>query len=147
MPRVLSDQGLRNWSRIESLAKETKRLLSEPQRDQPPIATPARQKQKRLASYEVVHVIRLYQGGTEMCELATQFGVHKHTISQCLKRMGVPRRRQGLRDDDIEEAAQLYADGWSLVRLGEKYGCAHSSVRNALLRSGYQLRPRPGWRD
>lgn len=82
-----------------------------------------------------------YQRGAEIGELAARFRVHKHTITRCLKRMGVPLQRQGLRD----EAAQLYTDGWSLVGLGEKYGCTYSSVKNALLRHGYRLRPRPGW--
>jgi lambda repressor-like predicted transcriptional regulator len=141
---VLSDQPLKNWSRIGSLAEQTKRLLGEPVRHQMP-STPPRQRQKRLTSYEVVQVIQLYHCGAVMRELADRFGVHKHTISECLKRMGVPLRRQGLRDEDVEEAAQLYAEGWSLARLGQKYGCAHSSVRNALLRHGYQLRPRLGW--
>jgi lambda repressor-like predicted transcriptional regulator len=138
--RVLSDHVLRNWHVLESLAEATERLLSEPEQGQPLLAILRRQDQKRLSSYEVVQVIQLYQAGAEMRALADQFGVHKHTVSQCLKRMGVPLRRQGLHDDDIVEAAQLYADGWSLVGLGEKYGCAHSSVRNALLRHGYQLR-------
>jgi lambda repressor-like predicted transcriptional regulator len=87
----------------------------------------------------------LHQRGAEMGEPAARFGVHKHTITQCLKRLGVPLQRPGLRDDDVDEAAQLYTDGWSLVGLGEKYGCTYSSVKNALLRHGYRLRPRPGW--
>jgi hypothetical protein len=107
MPRVLSDQGLRNWCRIESLVKETERLCGEPERHQPPPITPPPQRQKRLTSLEVVQVLQLYQGGAEMRKLADQFGVHKHTISQCLKRMGAPLRKQGLRDDDIEDTAQL----------------------------------------
>jgi lambda repressor-like predicted transcriptional regulator len=144
--RVLSDHVFEELSFLESLAEATKRLLSEPEQDQPS-PTPPRQRRKRLTSLEVVQVMQLYQDGAEMRELARQLRVHKNTISQCLKRIGVPPRRQGLRDDDVEEAARLYAEGWSLVQIGEKYRCAHSSVRTTLLRHRYQLRPRPGWQD
>lgn len=37
--------------------------------------------------------------------------------------VGVPPDRQGLRAEDVPEAARLYKDGWSLARLGAKYGC------------------------
>jgi lambda repressor-like predicted transcriptional regulator len=145
MRRVLSEHLLRNWSTLESLQQRTNRLLSDPSTDRLSPALPVRQQQKRLTPAELVQMIQLYRDGTQVRDLASQFGVHRHTISQRLTRMGVPLRRHGLRDEDADEAAQLYAEGWSLVRLGEKYDCDHSSVRNTLLRHGYQLRPRPGW--
>jgi hypothetical protein len=73
-----------------------------------------------------------YQRGAEIGELAARFRVHKHTITRCLKRLGVPLQRQGLRD----EAAQLYTDGWSLVGLGEKYGCTYLSPSRSFVRGG-----------
>lgn len=81
-----------------------------------------------------------------MKDLAIEFGTHRTTISQSLRRLAVPLRRLGLKDEDVADAARLYQDGWSLARLGAKFGCDHSDVRNKLVAYGVQIRPRPGWK-
>ncbi|MGY1771628.1 hypothetical protein [Blastococcus sp. SYSU D00813] len=53
---------------------------------------------------------------------------------------GVQRRKRGLTDDQVEEAIQLYADGWSLTRIGDHFGKDHTVVRSALLRRAIPLR-------
>jgi hypothetical protein len=45
---------------------------------------------------------------------------------------------------DVDEAGRLYAEGWSLPRLGRKYGVHHVTVLRALRVRGVQIRPRPG---
>ena len=36
----------------------------------------------------------------------------------------------------IEQAVALYKQGWSLAKIGKKYGAYPSTVRDALLRAG-----------
>jgi DNA-directed RNA polymerase specialized sigma24 family protein len=38
-------------------------------------------------------------------------------------------RNEGLPEDDRNEAATLYMDGWSLARVAERFGCSVGSVR------------------
>ncbi len=81
-----------------------------------------------------------------MRDLARKFRVHRTTISDCLHKLAVPLRRQGLQDEDLAEVARLYQEGWSLARLGEKYECNAETVRQFFLKHHVPLRPRRGWR-
>jgi transcriptional regulator of aromatic amino acid metabolism len=62
-----------------------------------------------------------------------------------LREQGVAIRRQGLNDEQVSEAAMLYAAGRSLAWLGARYDVSHTTVATALRRHGFQLRRRPGW--
>ena len=75
-----------------------------------------------------------------MDELAAEFRVHRVTVAAHLRRLAVPLRRRGLCNDDLSEAARLYHAGWSLARLGEKYGCHAETVRRALTQAGITVR-------
>jgi lambda repressor-like predicted transcriptional regulator len=129
-----------------ALHDKTKIILQEPEPDDQPDVTPTlRQAQRRLTSAEQVQVAQHYRDGTQMRELAVQYGVHRTTISNCLKRLAIPLRNLGLQPGDIEEAARLYEQGWSLARLGEKFGCDHTDVHRKLIAYGVTMRRRPGW--
>ena len=91
-------------------------------------------------------MVRAYQAGAAMKELAIRFGVHRTSISRYLHALGVPLRRQGLQEGDLPEAARLYEEGWSLARLGEKYECHLTDVHQKLKAFGVKMRPRPGWK-
>ena len=41
---------------------------------------------------------------------------------------------------NLEEAARLYSEGWSLPRLAEKYGVGNSTVLRFLRRRGVRIR-------
>jgi hypothetical protein len=129
-------------SRTKSLVK-LPGLPKEPVRTAPRLI---RQHQRRLTATQKVTVAQQYRAGAEMCELAVTFGVHRTSVSHCLRELGVPLRRQGLRAEDVPTAAKLYEAGWSLARLGEKYGCAHTTVRSRLMEYGVTMRPRRGWK-
>jgi hypothetical protein len=81
-----------------------------------------------------------------MRDLSRRFRVHRTTISDCLHKLAVPLRRQGLQEDDLSEAARLYGEGWSLARIGTKYECNAETVRQGLLKYGVVMRPRRGGR-
>ena len=75
-----------------------------------------------------------------MKEIATRWGMHRTTVAGHLRKAGVSLRRQSIPSDRMSEAVRLYADGWSCMRLGERYGCDAETVRQALRQSGVPLR-------
>lgn len=77
-----------------------------------------------------------------MRELAGQFGIHRQTVSDILKREGV-LRAPGIQPDDLPDLVRLYEEGWSMRRLGARFGVAAGTVGNALRKAGVVIRP-PG---
>ena len=67
-------------------------------------------------------------------------------VATMLRQEGITLRRQGLNDEQVNEAATLYAAGKSLAWLGARFGISHTTIAIALRQQGIQLRPRPGWR-
>lgn len=125
-------------SRLRSLAS-----LQAPDCERTPVRRPnlpERHVQRRLTEAEIVALALAYRSGRDMDELAAEFKVHRVTVAGQLRRLAVPLRRQGITDDNLPEATRLYREGWSLARLGEKYGCHAETVRQALLRTGITLR-------
>ena len=80
-----------------------------------------------------------------MNDLARQYGVCRTTILHALQRSDVRVRSRGLPQERVDEVAELYRAGWSLARLGEKYGCDDLTVRHALVLRRVCHRPRRGW--
>lgn len=143
---VLSDHLLRcrtEWIRLNVASAA---VLAAPVGQTEPDITPARQIQRRLTPTERVALVQAYQAGATMIELAAQFGIHEHTVSKCLHDLAVPLRRLGLNPNDIADATRLYQEGWSLARVGEKFDCDPSTIRNQLRAHGVQIRPGQGGR-
>ncbi|KJF18160.1 hypothetical protein [Acidithrix ferrooxidans] len=53
-----------------------------------------RQRQKRLTYLEVNQVVAAYFGGSTTYEIASQFGLHRHTVSRHLKDRGIQLGRR-----------------------------------------------------
>lgn len=81
-----------------------------------------------------------YRAGSTVKELACAFDISRETVGQHLNRRGVERRVQGLQPEDVPQAAELYRTGWSLAKLGEKFGTAANTVRTRLLEVGVKMR-------
>jgi hypothetical protein len=62
-----------------------------------------------------------------------------------LREQGITIRRQGLADEQVSEAAELYSAGKSLAWIGARFGVSHTTIATALRRQEIHLRPRPGW--
>jgi DNA-binding CsgD family transcriptional regulator len=79
-------------------------------------------------------------------ELARLYGIHRHTVTKHLKRVGITVRgaQRKLTPDLIELAAQLYASGKSLAQIGEHLGVDASNVHKALKRAGVKMRDTHG---
>lgn len=54
-------------------------------------------------------------------DLATMFGLGRTAVLANITRLGAESRR-GIVDRRVEEASTLYLDGWSLARIGKRYG-------------------------
>ncbi len=65
---------------------------------------------------------------------------HRRTVSNILHRSQVPMRRRGLSPEQIDEAARLYGEGWSLVRIGERMGMDLTTVLTRLRERGVRMR-------
>jgi DNA-binding CsgD family transcriptional regulator len=90
-----------------------------------------RQHQRRLSPTEVIELIVAYGDGESIKHLAQRFGIHRVTVTALLRRHGVELRPAGLTSDHVAAASQLYADGWSLVKLGRKFGVDAATVWRA----------------
>lgn len=89
--------------------------------------------------------MRRYGAGETTQQIGNRYGISKTRVAKVLCEQGVAIRRQGLNDEQADEAAALYRAGKSLAWLGGRYGVSHTTVAMALRRQGLQLRRRPGW--
>ena len=109
--------------------------------------TPAtRQRQHRLDRAATRQLVERYRGGSQIKDLATEFDVHRTTITTVLRREQVELRQAGLNASQLEKARTLYRDGWSLARLGEKFGVDGTTVWRQLLLAGVVMRSPNGRR-
>lgn len=76
-------------------------------------------------------------------DLAEMFDLSRTAVMANLTRLGAESRR-GMVERRIDEASALYLRGWSLAKIGQRYGVYPSTVRDALRRAGVRMRPRPG---
>jgi DNA-directed RNA polymerase specialized sigma24 family protein len=109
-----------------------------------PIRRPRFQTRRRLAADQIAALVEAYQSGKTMKELASEFGIHRTTVSSHLNEHGVPVRRGGLDQERAAEAVRLYDEGWSSGRLGERFGVSADTVLTVLRRAGASIRPRRG---
>jgi hypothetical protein len=97
---------------------------------------PARQ----LTALEVAALVDQYRSGATVYDLADQFSIHRTTVSQHLHRQGIGMRRQGLYDDQVDHAVQLYQTGQSLTRIGARLDVDAGTVHAALRTRGVRMR-------
>jgi hypothetical protein len=81
-----------------------------------------------------------YQAGRSTKHLQRAYSLSQGAVLRLLEVNGVPRRPRGLTDEQIREAIDLHARGWSLTRIGDHFGKDHTVVRNALQRTGVAVR-------
>jgi lambda repressor-like predicted transcriptional regulator len=98
------------------------------------------QTQIRLNHHQADALAAAYTDGKSIKELAQRYGVHRTTVSALLRRFNVEFRQRGLAASDVTTAVRLYAQGWSLARLGERLQVDDMTVRRALLASGVMMR-------
>lgn len=99
-----------------------------------------RRRLARLTSEQEADLVDQCQAGALIKELASQFGLHRVTVTEVLKRQGAAFRQVGLTSAQITEAIHLYTAGWSLSRLAQRYGVDGMTVRRYLRLAGVAMR-------
>jgi Helix-turn-helix domain len=110
-------------------------------------AWPPKRVQRRLDVEDVERLVASYRDGGTVPELAVQFGIHRTTVLEHLKRAGVPRRPhvRKLSDQDVAVAAEHYRAGESLATVGRRFGVDAMTVAREFQRAGVETRARRGY--
>jgi hypothetical protein len=77
-------------------------------------------------------------------QLGGQFAIDRRTVSEILRREGVAMRWRGLDAEQVDEAVQLYRDGWSLARIGGRMSTDPTTVLARLRERGVRTRDTQG---
>jgi DNA-directed RNA polymerase specialized sigma24 family protein len=101
---------------------------------------------RRLSAAEVEDLIGRHHEGATVNVLATEFGIHRKTVMDHLRRAGIPRRSDAMRwtPEQLAHATDLYRQGLSAAAIGGQFGLDPSTVSRRLKRAGVVLRPRRG---
>jgi len=124
---------------VPTLPRELKELVKVRQRltsgEMEPVAEDhsIRQRQVvRLTDAQINRLVEGYLAGNTAYELGRLFTIARQTVSEHLHRRGVPMRGRGPDDSPHPEIVRLRGEGWSLKRLGERFGVNASTVKNFL---------------
>lgn len=96
--------------------------------------------QPRLSDEKVGEIVKAYEAGKTVYELAAEFSCHRVTISAALKRQGVVLRRTSPTAEQIDEMVRLYESGLSLAMVGEQFGVNASTVLAQLRKKNVRTR-------
>ena len=99
-----------------------------------------RQSQHRLDASAVAELIDGYLAGAKIKDLAQRFGVHRTTVTCLLRRHNVQPRPVGLSPGQLNDTTRLYREGWSLAKLGDKFGVDDMTERRYLLLADVAIR-------
>lgn len=88
---------------------------------------------RRLRAEQAEGMVRDYQAGATLREIGRHYGLSRQTISTILEQAGVTIRRQGLTNEQIDQAVRLYDCGLSLARIGERLRVDASTIPVACL--------------
>ncbi len=91
-----------------------------------------RQRQRRLTEAQVAEMATIYEAGATVYELAAEFGCHRATVAERLKKAGVVLRGQPPTPEAIDSMANLIASGLSPQAVGKQLGFCANTVRNCL---------------
>lgn len=93
-----------------------------------------RQRQRRLTEAQVAEMATKYEAGATVYELAAEFGCHRATVAERLKKAGVEMRGQSPSPEVIDSMASLIASGLSPQAVGKQFGFCANTVRSCLRR-------------
>lgn len=107
-----------------------------------PVVGESRQSQTRLNASNRAALLDSYAAGVPVQELADRFGVHRSTVSELVRRAGVPARSPGLPESIRREAARLYEGGLTLPQVAARLGISNDGTRSGIVSCGGTIRPR-----
>ena len=74
------------------------------------------------------HIVEQYLVGRTVYELGAQFGVHRDRISRILEAAGVDRRYHQTVDVDLDRAAVLKSQGFTLQQIADQLGIGRTAL-------------------
>lgn len=98
--------------------------------------------QLRLTPVEIASIVAEYKAGAHCTDLASKHQIAKASVLKILEEHGVPKRRQGLTEDQIDEAARRYEAGESLARVAASLGTGATTINRVLTARGVRIRGR-----
>jgi len=96
------------------------------------LSGPIRQRQRRLTEAQVAEMSTKYEAGATVYELAVEYGCHRATVAERLKKAGIMMRGQSPNPEEIDSMARLVASGLSPEAVGKQLGFCANTVRNCL---------------
>ena len=78
---------------------------------------PIRQRQRRLTGDQVAEMATKYEAGATVYELAAEFGCHRTTVAERLKKAGIEMRLQSPTAKAIDSMALLYESAICMVEI------------------------------
>ena len=102
---------------------------------------------RRLNKAQIDRLVREYQAGRSLADLASELGINRRTVAAHLEARDVQRRvnRRKMSEHDVSEAARRYRAGDSLAKVALALDVDAETVRRELHRAGVAIRPRRGW--
>ena len=80
----------------------------------------------------MVDLVKQYETGATVYELAAEFGCHRATVAERLKKAGISMRLQSPTPKEIESMANLVKSGLSPESVGKQLGFCANTFRNCL---------------
>ena len=100
-----------------------------------------KQQQKTLTEYEIQSIIQKYQNGASSYDLAKEFGCHRRTITDTLKRNGIEvSHRASTKPELVKKVIELYAEMKTPKEVGAIVGLDCATVRQLLKDNGIYIR-------
>jgi len=83
-----------------------------------------------------------YREGATVYELAAEYGCHRATVAERLKKAGISMRGQSPALEVIDSMVSLYKNGLSFQEVGGQVGFCANTVRKCLRERQIQARER-----
>lgn len=106
-----------------------------------PASRPASRTVHRITASEIDETADAYRaGGITLRELGARLGVDRKTVGHNLKAHGVQLRRKVMSPDEIDQAAGLYHEGFSLADIANRLGYHAATIHLRLKAAGVVMR-------
>lgn len=96
---------------------------------------------RRLARETVAEIVSKYEAGATTHDLRAEYGLAQGSVLKILAKHEATRTRS-LSAEHVMRAVELYQQGFGIQRIADQIGASYTGTRNALLRSGVELRGR-----
>jgi len=106
------------------------------------IVNKIKQEQKHLNEEEIKRIIDEYKSGKSTYKIAEQFGCHRHTVSDTLKRNGVKITYCKDETLDTKSVLFLYEEKNTLKQIAERYKTTPKVISRCLRKNGVVIRQR-----